>query len=280
VTGADVLRAVRSYRLAALGVGLLVILFSASMVAEYVLPYAADEIDLEHRRMGPSVRTGHLLGTDELGRDYLVRVLVGIRSSAVVALTVLLVSTAIGACVGLLSGYWSGPVDKVLMRVTDGVLTVPGLALLLAVVGLVGSGSPLRLGLIIAVLGWPLLARAVRAQASSLRERDFVYAARAFGASNMRIIVRHILPHSVGLIVVHATVVVPAAILAEASLSFLGFGMQPPTPTLGGLIAESRSSMLTDWWLVVFPGLAIATLCLAVNLVGEGIRGAVEAGGS
>lgn len=271
-------RAVRAHRLAALGVGLLMILLLVSILAEHVLPYGADEIDLEHRGMGPSVSTGHLFGTDELGRDYLTRVMVGIRSSAVVALTVLVVSTTIGAFVGLVSGYWSGPLDKVLMRVTDGVLTLPGLALLLAVAGLIGRGSPLRLGLVIAALSWPTLARVVRAQASSLRERGFVLAARAQGASSTRIIVRHILPNTLGLTIAHMTIVVPAAILAEASLSFLGFGVQPPTPTLGGLIAESRSSMLTHWWLLIVPGLSIATLCLAVNLIGEGIRDAVDAG--
>lgn len=278
MTGADVVREVRAHRLAALGVGVLMILVLASILAEQVLPYGVDEIDLEHRGMGPSVSTGHLFGTDELGRDYLTRVMVGIRSSAVVALTVLVVSTTMGALVGLLSGYWSGPLDKVLMRVTDGVLTLPGLALVLAVAGLIGRGSPLRLGLVIAALGWPLLARVVRAQASSLRERGFVLAARAQGASNTHIIVRHILPNTLGLIIAHTTIVVPAAILAEASLSFLGFGVQPPTPTLGGLIAESRSSMLTHWWLLIVPGLSIATLCLAVNLIGEGIRDAVDAG--
>lgn len=278
MTGADVVREVRAHRLAALGVGLFMILVLASILAEHVLPYGVDEIDLGHRGMGPSVSTGHLFGTDELGRDYLTRVMVGIRSSAIVALTVLVVSTTMGALVGLLSGYWSGPLDKVLMRVTDGVLTLPGLALVLAVAGLIGRGSPLRLGLVIAALGWPLLARVVRAQASSLRERGFVLAARAQGASNTHIIVRHILPNTLGLIIAHTTIVVPAAILAEASLSFLGFGVQPPTPTLGGLIAESRSSMLTHWWLLIVPGLSIATLCLAVNLIGEGIRDAVDAG--
>ena len=269
---------VHSRRLAALGVGLVLTLLAVSMFAEYLLPYDADGIDLEHTRMRPSLATGHLLGTDDLGRDYLTRVMVGVRSSAVVALTVLVVSTTIGACVGLLAGYWSGPVDTILMRMTDGVLTLPGLALVLAVAGLTPSRSPLQLGLLIAVLGWPLLARAVRARASSLRERDFIHASRALGASDMWIIARHILPNTVGLIVVHATIVVPAAILAEATLSFLGLGVPPPTPSLGGLIAESRSATLTDWWLVVFPGLAIASLCLAVNLVGEAIRAALDVG--
>lgn len=276
MTRPGVVRAICSHRLAALGLGLLLVLLSASVFAEYVLPYTADEIDLENRRLRPAVASGHLLGTDELGRDYLVRVMAGIRSSAVVALTVLLVSTTIGACVGLLAGYWPGRVDRTLMRVTDGVLTLPGLALLLAVAGLMGKGSPVRLGLVIAALAWPLPARVVRAHVSSLREREFVQAARAHGASATRIIVRHILPNTIGLIVVHATIVVPAAILAEAGLSFLGLGVQPPTPTLGSLVAESRSSMLTAWWLVVSPGLSIATLCLAVNLIAEGIREAFD----
>ena len=271
-------RRVHSRRLAALGVGLLLMLLAVSMFADYILPYDAEGIDLERTRMGPSLATGHLLGTDDLGRDYLTRVMVGVRSSAVVALTVLVVSTTIGACVGLLAGYWSGPVDTILMRMTDGVLTLPGLALVLAVAGLIPSRSPLQLGLLIAVLGWPLLARAVRAHASSLREREYIHASRALGASDMWIILRHILPNTVGLIVVHATIVVPAAILAEATLSFLGLGVPPPTPSLGGLIADSRSATLTDWWLVVFPGLAIASLCLAVNLVGEAIRAAVDVG--
>lgn len=271
-------RRVHSRRLAALGVGLLLTLLAVSMFAEHILPYRADGIDLQHTRMRPGLATGHLLGTDDLGRDYLTRVMVAVRSSAVVALTVLVVSTTIGACVGLLAGYWSGPVDAILMRMTDGVLTLPVLALVLAVAGLTRSRSPMHVGLLIAVLSWPLLARAVRARALSVREREFVHAARALGASDMWIIVRHVLPNTVGLIVVHGTIVVPAAILAEASLSFLGLGVPPPTPTLGGLIADSRSATLTDWWLVVSPGLAITALCLAVNIIGEAIRAAVDVG--
>ena len=166
MTRSGVGRAICSHRLAALGVGMLLILLSASMFAEYLLPHTAEEIDLENRRLRPAVASGHLLGTDDLGRDYLASVMVGIRSSAVVALTVLLVSTTIGVCVGLLAGYWSGPVDRTLMRLTDGVLTLPGLALLLAVAGLTGKGSPVRMGRLIAALAWPLLARVVRAHVS------------------------------------------------------------------------------------------------------------------
>ncbi len=269
-------RALRSRGSAVLGVALLVALASASLLAEAVLPYGADEIDPRRSRMGPSLATGHVLGTDELGRDYLIRLLAGVRPSAAVALTVLVFSTTIGTCVGTLAGYWSGTVDRVLMRVADAVLTLPGLAVAVALAALVGNGSPWRLGLVLAALGWPLVARVVRARVASLRERGFVHAARGLGASNTHIVLHHILPNTADLVVVHATFVVPGAILAEAGISFLGLGVQPPTPTLGGLIAESRSLMLTDWWLVVFPGLVIALLCLAVNLVGESLRGALE----
>lgn len=276
MTPRQLLRVLKSRWLAALGLGTLLLVLLAVVFTDQLLPYGFDEIDLQRGRAAPGLAGGHLLGTDELGRDYLARVLVAVRSSVLVAATVVVVSTLIGTVVGLFAGYWPGFVDNLLMRATDGMLTLPGLALLFAVAGLIGGGSPLRLGLVIAVLGWPVLARVLRTNVASLREEPFVHAARGVGASDTRILGRHILPNVAGVVVVHAGIIVPAAILAEASLSFLGFGVQPPTPTLGGLIAESRSRMLTDWWLIVFPGVALAAMCLAANFVGEGIRAAVE----
>lgn len=248
----------------------------ASVLAEHLLPYAAEAIDLERRSVGPTLAGGHLFGTDQLGRDYLTRVVVGIRASAVVALTVALLSSLIGTSVGLVAGYYAGLTDRLLMRVTDGVLTVPALALLLAVAGLTARRSTVGVGLVIGALSWPVLAKMVRANVASLRQAEFVEGARAVGASDARTLSRHVLPAILGIVVVHAAVTVPAAILLEASLSFLGYGVQPPTPSLGRLIAEGQSSMLTDWWLVVFPGLAIVVLCLAVSVVGDGLRRALD----
>ena len=264
------------HRLAMAALLTLVVVGVASQFAEAIAPYGFAEIDLPNRSTGPTLEDQHYFGTDKLGRDYFSRVLYGTRTSMRVALVVALLATLIGTVVGAVSGYYRGWVDNVLMRFTDLVLTLPGLAVLLIAAAFFGQGSPYRVAVILSLIFWTSLARIVRGSFLSLREKEFVEAARASGASDVRIIFRHILPNALSPIIVNATLIVATAILVEATLSFLGFGIQPPTPALGQLIADGQGSMLTDWWLILMPGLTLVVICLAVNFLGDGLRDALD----
>jgi len=261
----------------AVGASLLLLLIAAAaLFADRIAPYAFDAIDLPNRSKPPTLDGWHVFGTDKIGRDYFSRVLYGTRTSLLVAITVALLSTAIGTVVGAVAGYYRGWIDELLMRVTDFVLSLPFLAVLLVAAAYVGQGSPGRVAVILALLLWTNIARIVRGQYLSLREKEFVEAARALGATDARIIFRHILPNTLGPIIVNATLCVALAILLESTLSFLNFGIQPPNPALGKLIADGQGSMLTQWWLVTMPGLAIVAICLSINFVGDGLRDALD----
>lgn len=264
------------HKLAMVSFVVLAVIFGAAMNAEQVAPYGFDELDLPNASQAPTLEDSHFFGTDRLGRDYFSRVLHGTRTSVIVAVIVALLSTAIGTVIGAVAGYFGGRVDNLLMRLTDLVLVVPGLAVLLILVAFLGQGSPYRVAVILAAILWTLVARIVRGTFLSLREKEFVEAARASGAGDVRIIFRHVLPNAVGPIIVNATLTVATAILIEAALSFLGFGVQPPNPALGKLIADGRGSMTTQWWLVTMPGLTIVTICLAINFIGDGLRDALD----
>ena len=264
------------HRLAVASLIVLVLIALVGIFAHQLAPYGYDEIDLDNTTRSPTLDDWHLFGTDQLGRDYLSRVIFGVRTSLWVAVFVALVSSALGTAVGALAGYYGGQVDNLLMRLTDLMLTLPGLAVLLTASVFLGSGDPLRIGLILAFLFWTAVARIVRGLFLSLREREFVEAAKAAGASDLRIIVRHMLPNCTGPIIVNTTLVVAAAILVEAALSFLGFGIQPPNPALGKLISEGQSEGFGLWWLVTFPGLVIVIIALCVNFVGDGLRDALD----
>jgi peptide/nickel transport system permease protein len=264
------------HRLAVASLIVLVLIGLVGVFAPQLAPYGYDEQNLDLGIQSPTLEGWHLFGTDQLGRDYLSRVMYGIRTSLWVAIFVALVSTAIGTTVGALAGYYSGHVDNVLMRFTDLILTLPGLAVLLTASVFLGSGDPLKIGLILAFLFWTAVARIVRGLFLSLREREFIEAAKAAGASDLRIIVRHMLPNCLGPIIVNTTLVVAAAILVEAALSFLGFGIQPPHAALGKLVAEGQGEGFELWWLVTFPGLVIVLIALCVNFVGDGLRDAFD----
>ena len=262
-----------------LAVGSIVVLFIVTVLAlgaEFFAPYGYAELDLPNAKSPPTFEGWHLFGTDKLGRDYFSRVLYGTRTSIYVAMIVAVVSTVIGTIIGAISGYFGGWIDNFIMRFVDLMLTLPGLAVLLILAALVGRGSPVRIGLILALLFWTTLARIVRGSFLSLREKEFVEAAKASGATDRRIIFRHMLPNAMGPIIVNATLVVATAILTEAALSFLGFGIKAPDPALGKLIEEGRSSMLTQWWLVTMPGLTIVLIALCVNFIGDGLRDAFD----
>ena len=279
------------HRLAMASLVLLVIIITAGMFANKVAPYKFDAIDLVNTQAPPTIHgketvdiatgqttTGkpHFFGTDLLGRDYFSRVLYGVRTSARVAFVVASLSTIIGTAIGAIAGYFGGWIDNLLMRITDLILTVPGLAILLVASAFLGNGSPYRVAVILALLFWTALARIVRGSFLSLREKEFVEAAKASGSGDFRIIVKHMLPNTLGPIIVTATLTVAAAILIEAVLSFLGFGIQPPTPALGKLISDGQGQMIEAWWLVTFPGLVIVAIVLCINFIGDGLRDALD----
>jgi peptide/nickel transport system permease protein len=273
-------RAWRRFRrrpLGLVGLGVLVVIALAAWIGPVLSPYGFDEIPAEIVVTGPSA--AHPFGTNDLGQDELTRVLVGGRASLTVGLVVALVATALGAAVGVVAGYAGGVTDSALSRLVDVFLAAPALVVLLALSLAVDDVGVIQIALIIALLSWMGMARIVRASTRSLREREYVLAARAAGAGRLRVMTRHILPACAGEIIVFATLLVGVAILAEATLSFLGFGLDPTTdPSWGSLLQSERQNVLTGefWWLTVFPGLFIVLTVLAVNLVGDALRDALD----
>jgi peptide/nickel transport system permease protein len=263
------------HRLAMIGLVGLIIIFGAGAFAGYVAPYSYSEIDLQNILHGPTTVGHHFFGTDEIGRDYFSRVVWGIRTSEEVGVLVAILSSILGLIVGAVAGYYGGWIDNILMRITDLVLTLPALAILATVASLEGQGSQWRITFILAFFFWTGLARVVRGVFLSLREKEYVEAAKAAGAGDMRIMFRHILPNTLGPIIVNGTLAVGTAILVEAALSFLGFGIKPPTPSLGVLVNEGQTNP-QQWWLTVFPGLTIVLIVLCVNFVGDGLRDALD----
>lgn len=264
------------HKLAMTSLVILSLVFLAALFADFIAPYDFAATDVPNRSLGPTLEAQHYFGTDKIGRDYFSRTLYGTRTSVYVAFIVAGLSTAIGAVIGGIAGYYGGAIDNILMRMTDLFLTVPFLAILLVLSAFLGAGSPVRVALILGLLFWTGLARIVRGEFLSLREKEFVEAAKVLGASDKRIIFRHILPNTMGPIIVNATLTVAAAILVEAALSFLGFGVQPPFPALGVLIADGQDSLTTLWWLATFPGLTIVLIALCINFIGDGLRDALD----
>jgi peptide/nickel transport system permease protein len=270
------LRRFLHHRLAMVSLLIFLAIALAGFLAPWVAPYAFEAIDLRNRSSPPTFEQAHFFGTDKVGRDYFSRVLYGTRTSVQVALLVALLSTVIGTVVGVIAGYYRGIVDNVLMRVVDFVITVPFLAVVLVAAAYVGGGSPIRIAIILGLVMWTTIARIVRGQCLALRETEYVQAARVSGAGDLRIMFRHLVPNTIGPIIVNATLVVAQAILLESTLSFLGFGIDPPTPALGKLISDGQGSMLDQWWLVVMPGLVIVILSLTINFIGDGLRDALD----
>jgi ABC-type dipeptide/oligopeptide/nickel transport system permease subunit len=220
----------------------------------------------------------HPMGTDDIGHDSMAQILRGAQKSVQVALMVALLATTFGAIVGALAGYYRMWVDSALMRFTDLVLTIPAIALLAVLAANVPeqAGNWFFVGLILAALQWTYIARVVRGQFLSLREKEFVEAARALGASDARIMFRHLLPNATGSIIVNATITVAVAILLETALSYLGLGIQPPDTSLGLLISEGQQAATTRPWLFWFPGIFIVIIALTINFIGDGLRDAFD----
>ena len=264
------------HKLAMTALVILTFIFLASLFAEFVAPYPFDAPNVPDRSLPPTFEGFHIFGTDKIGRDYFSRTIYGTRTSMYVAFIVASVSTVLGIVIGGIAGYYGGKIDNLLMRITDLFLTIPFLAILLVLSSFLGAGNPVRVAFILAFLFWTGLARIVRGEFLSLREKEFVEAAKVLGASDSRIIFRHILPNTVGPIIVNATLIVATAILVEAALSFLGFGIQPPFPALGKLISDGQDSLTTQWWLATFPGLTIVLIALCINFIGDGLRDALD----
>ena len=266
----------KRHRVAVLSAGILVAFVLIAIFGPLASPYKYDAITYTGAQP-PSLQ--HPLGTDELGRDEATRLMHGGRVSLMVGIVVAVMSAGIGTLVGMFAGYYSGRVDNVLMRFTDMMMALPLLPLLM-VAGLVfsdlGLPSVWVIPLILGVLQWMVVARLVRGAFLALREKEFVEAARAMGASDWRIITQHLLPNSVAPIVVSATLVVGAAIIVESVLSFLGFGIQPPTPSWGNMLSDARSTMVLHPWLMWAPGIAIVLTVLSVNFLGDGLRDALD----
>ena len=246
----------------------------SAIAAPLLAPHDPLRQDLPQRLMPPgAVLDGitHLLGTDSLGRDVLSRVIYGARVSLTVAFVAVAMAGLTGVVAGLLSGYYRGTVDAVLMRLADVILSVPFLLLAIATVAVLGPNFT-NLILVLGCTRWPRYARVTYAQTLAVREQEFVHAERALGASDGRILARHLLPNVLSPIMVVATLEVGLMIIFEAALSFLGLGVQPPAPSWGGMLSEGRDYLATAWWLATFPGLAIMMTVLAANLVGDGMR--------
>lgn len=269
----DVWQRLRRHRVAlvALIVFGLIILYSAA--GPLFSSYSISKTDLRSRLIAPS--TVHYFGTDELGRDIALRIMVGGRVSLFVGFSVALVSLLIGVVIGSTSGYFGGHLDSVLMRFTDIMLSIPSLPLLL-ILSRYGGGSVLSIILILSVFSWMGLARIVRGTILSIKQRDFVEAARMTGARNGRIVFRHILPSTLAPVIVNATLTLGFAIIAESSLSYLGLGVQPPTPTWGQMLIGAQQFMETAPWLALIPGLFLFVTLLCINFLGDGLRDALD----
>ncbi len=256
-------------KLALLGGIVVVILFAVSFLAPFISPYNPDTINVKEILMPPSRQ--HPFGTDELGRDVLSRMIWGSRISLKVGFVAVGIAVIIGIIIGAAAGYYGGWVDDILMRFVDMMLCFPSFFLILAVIAIL-EPSIYNIMAVIGLTGWMGVARLVRAEFLRIREMDYVKAARSIGASDIRIVFRHILPNALNPVIVAATLGVAGAILTESALSFLGIGVQPPTPSWGNMLTAGKNNMEIAWWLSVYPGLAILVTVLGYNLLGEGLR--------
>ncbi len=259
---------IRRSPLSLLGIMLFSGFLLIAILAPYIMPYSPYKINLSGAFQQPN--SEHLFGTDEMGRDILSRVVWGCRISLRVGITVVLISLCIGTILGGVAGYVGGTVDEIIMRFTDLVLAFPSLVLALALSAALGPGLNNAI-FAISITWWPWYARLIRGQVLSIREAGFVEAARCVGASDFRILFRHIIPNSFGPVIVNASMDFGWAILMTASLGFLGIGAQPPEPEWGAMISTGRLFFMDRPWIATFPGLAILIIVLASNLIGDGL---------
>jgi peptide/nickel transport system permease protein len=266
-------------RTALFGLGVVAVVILAAVAAPFVTVFDPIEQDINQRLKEPGWRNAagqvHVLGTDHLGRDILARIVYGSRVALVVGLSAVLISGVLGMMIGLVSGYFGGKVDDFFMRLADIQLAFPFILLAIAVIGVLGP-SLRNIIIVIGVSSWVVYARVVRGEVLSIREREFVQAAIALGSRDGRVVIRHVLPNAFTPWLVVATLDMARVIVIESALSFLGLGVQPPTPTWGGMLADGRVYLSTAWWLATFPGLAILVTVLGINLLGDGLRDTLD----
>jgi peptide/nickel transport system permease protein len=270
-------RSLRRNKLALVGMALIIALYATSFGAPLLTPYDPIKMDPRNRLSPPSIE--HVLGTDSFGRDMLTRILYGGRVSLLVGVAAVAILTTIGVFLGAIAGYYGGTVDSIIMRFVDVMLSIPDFFLLLTVVALFGP-SLRNTMLVIGLTSWMGTARLVRAQFLAERNQDYVTSARSIGVSHTRIILRHVLPNSVAVIIVYATLWIAWSVILEASLSYLGLGAQPPTPSWGNMLREGRRYMREAWWVTAFPGLFIFLTAMSFNLMGDGLRDALDPRGN
>jgi peptide/nickel transport system permease protein len=274
----------RKHRLALVGAVVVILIAAVAILAKFLAPADPnyiDQVNWQGTPLAPGV-AHHILGTDENGRDLLSRLMFGAQISLTVAFSAVLMELTIGTVVGAIAGYYGGWTDYALMRVTDVFLSIPLLPLLLVLTAIVAASSnkaALGFGVIVVIIGgtsWPAVARLVRASFLSLREKEFCEAARALGNRDGRIIFRHLLPNAVAPLIVQGTLEIANVIILESTLSFLGFGIQPPTASWGNMLANAESNMAIAPWVAIFPGLCILVTVLAINYLGDGLRDALD----
>jgi len=266
-------RRFRRNKLALFGALIILSLTVVAAIAPVIAPFNPNEQDILHRLEPPSGK--HLLGTDDLGRDLLSRIIYGTRVSLLVGFVAVGIAIIIGTVLGLLSGYFGGGLDSLIMRFVDITLCFPTFFLILMVIAFL-EPNIWNVMVVIGLTGWPGLTRLVRGECLSVREREFVQAAKALGLSNRRVMFIHILPNVMAPILVAATLGIGGAILTESALSFLGLGVQPPTPSWGNILTAGKDYITVAWWLSLYPGLAILVTVLAYNLLGEGLRDVLD----
>ncbi|MBN1319478.1 MAG: ABC transporter permease [Thermoleophilia bacterium] len=278
---ADAWRRLRKNKLAVAGLVWIFIMILLAVTADLWVPrYLGDPVDIDtteaaSQSLQPPSRD-HPLGTDRMSRDITSRIIYGARASLLVGVVAVGIMLVIGLVMGAVAAYYGGIWDSIIMRTADIFFAFPYVLFAVVLVGVMGGGGLANVFFAIGLLGWPSIARVFRGSILSVRENEYVDAARAMGASTPRILFRHIMPNAIAPIVVYATMSIGAAILAEAALSFLGMGVQPPAPSWGGMLSEARGYLFTAPWLMVYPGIAILTTVLAFVLLGDGFRDALD----
>lgn len=254
---------------------IMILIVGIAVLAPWLAPFDPLAVNIRHRLAPPAWLEGgtsqHPLGTDQIGRDLLSRMIYGGRVSLIVGVAAVLISASLGVLLGLTAGYFGAKPDWTVMTLVNVTLTFPFVLLALAVIAVLGP-SLTNMIFVLGVAGWPIYARVIRAEAMALREREFVVAARALGMSHARIMFRQILPNLISAIIVIGTLQVAQVIILESFLSFLGLGIQPPTPAWGNMLGEGRVYMLNSWWIAAFPGAAIFVTTLVINLMGNALR--------
>jgi len=269
----DAFRRLRKNKLAMVGLYIILALILIAVFAPWIAPYDPYEVNYDEYLKPPSFK--HPLGTDEFGRDILSRIIYGSRVSLYVGLVAEGITVAIGVILGSISGYYGGWVDHVIVELTNIVFSFPFLLFVIAIVVSLGP-SLTNIFIAVGITNWAGTARLIRGQVLSLKESEYVEAARALGASNTRVLFKHILPNCIALIIISATLGMGDAIMIEASLSFLGLGAQPPTPSWGAMIDYARDFLRTNLWYSLFPGIAIMLTVFGFNLLGDGLRDALD----